>query len=60
MSPSRAAGPPVHAAGIPARPSGAQAGGDLPTPREAGLDAVRVRIPAGDPAGAINRLQEQL
>jgi hypothetical protein len=66
MSRSHEAGHPVHDAGISARPSGlraptgAQAGGGLQTLREAGLAAVRVRLPAGDPAGAITRLQEQL
>jgi hypothetical protein len=66
MSQSAIGGHPVHDAGIPGRPFGlraplgARAGGDLQFLREAGLAAVRVRLPAGDPAGAINRLQEQL
>ena len=38
----------------------AQADGDLQTLRGHGLPAVRVRLPAGDLAGAITRLQEQL
>jgi transaldolase/glucose-6-phosphate isomerase len=38
----------------------AQADGDLQTLRDHGLRAVRVRLPAGDLAGAITRLQEQL
>jgi glucose-6-phosphate isomerase/transaldolase/glucose-6-phosphate isomerase len=38
----------------------AQADGDLQTLRDHGRPAVRVRLPAGDLAGAINRLQEQL
>jgi transaldolase / glucose-6-phosphate isomerase len=38
----------------------AQADGDLQTLRDHGLNAVRVRLPAGDLAGAITRLQEQL
>jgi transaldolase / glucose-6-phosphate isomerase len=38
----------------------AQADGDLQTLRDHGLPAVRVRLPAGDLAGAITRLQEQL
>jgi glucose-6-phosphate isomerase len=36
----------------------AQADGDLQTLREHGLTAVRVRLPIGDLAGAIKRLQE--
>jgi transaldolase/glucose-6-phosphate isomerase len=39
---------------------GAQADGDLQTLRGHGLPAVRVRLPAGDLAGAITRLQEQI
>ncbi|HWT23092.1 MAG TPA: bifunctional transaldolase/phosoglucose isomerase [Solirubrobacteraceae bacterium] len=38
----------------------AQADGDLQTLREHGLPAVRVRLGAGDLAGAIARVQEQL
>ncbi len=38
----------------------AQADGDLQTLRGHGLPAVRVRLPAGDLAGAITRLQEYL
>jgi transaldolase / glucose-6-phosphate isomerase len=38
----------------------AQADGDLQTLRDHGRPAVRVRLPAGDLAGAIMRLQEQL
>jgi transaldolase/glucose-6-phosphate isomerase len=38
----------------------AQADGDLQTLRDHGLRTVRVRLPAGDLAGAITRLQEQL
>jgi transaldolase / glucose-6-phosphate isomerase len=38
----------------------AQADGDLQTLRDHGRPAVRVRLPAGDLAGAITRLQEQL
>jgi glucose-6-phosphate isomerase/transaldolase len=38
----------------------AQADGDLQTLRGHGLPAVRVRLPAGDLAGAITRIQEQL
>jgi hypothetical protein len=38
----------------------AQADGDLQTLREHGLPAVRVRLPAGDLAGAIARLREDL
>jgi transaldolase / glucose-6-phosphate isomerase len=38
----------------------AQADGDLQTLRGHGLPAARVRLPAGDLAGAITRLQEQL
>ena len=38
----------------------AQADGDLQTLRGHGLPAVRVRLPAGDLAGAITRLQEQI
>jgi transaldolase / glucose-6-phosphate isomerase len=38
----------------------AQADGDLQTLRDHGLPAARLRLPAGDPAGAITRLQEQL
>jgi transaldolase/glucose-6-phosphate isomerase len=38
----------------------AQADGDLQTLRDHGLPAARVRLPAGDLAGAITRLQEQL
>ena len=37
----------------------AQADGDLQTLRGHGLPAVRVRLPAGDLAGAITRMQEQ-
>jgi transaldolase/glucose-6-phosphate isomerase len=39
---------------------GAQADGDLQTLRGHGLPAVRIRLPAGDIAGAITRLQEQI
>ena len=39
---------------------GAQADGDLQTLRAHGLPAARVRLPAGDLAGAITRLQEDL
>jgi transaldolase / glucose-6-phosphate isomerase len=59
----------VHDAGddldVPGKPYtfrtliGAQADGDLQTLRERGRPAVRVRLPAGDLAGAITRLQEQ-
>jgi transaldolase / glucose-6-phosphate isomerase len=38
----------------------AQADGDLQTLRDHGLPATRVRLPAGDLAGAITRIQEQL
>jgi hypothetical protein len=38
----------------------AQADGDLQTLRDHGRPAARVRLPAGDLAGAITRLQEQL
>ena len=38
----------------------AQADGDLQTLRGHGLPAARVFLPAGDVAGAITRLQEQL
>jgi transaldolase/glucose-6-phosphate isomerase len=38
----------------------AQADGDLQTLRDHGLPAARVRLPAGDLAGGINRLQEGL
>ena len=38
----------------------AQADGDLQTLRDHGRPAVRVRLPAGDLAGAINRIQERL
>ncbi len=38
----------------------AQADGDLQTLRGHGLPAVRVRLPAGDLAGSITRLQEQI
>ena len=38
----------------------AQADGDLQTLRGHGLPAVRVRLPAGDLAGAITQLQEQI
>ena len=38
----------------------AQAAGDLQTLRSHDLPAVRVRLPAGDLAGAITRLQEEL
>jgi transaldolase / glucose-6-phosphate isomerase len=38
----------------------AQADGDLQTLRDHGLPAARVELDAGDLAGAINRLQEQL
>jgi transaldolase / glucose-6-phosphate isomerase len=38
----------------------AQADGDLQTLRDHGLPAARVRLSAGDLAGAITRLQEQL
>jgi len=38
----------------------AQADGDLQTLRGHGLPAARVRLPAGDLAGAITRLQEQI
>jgi transaldolase/glucose-6-phosphate isomerase len=50
---------------VPGRPYtfatliGAQADGDLQTLRSHGLPAVRVRLPAGDRAAAISRLQEQ-
>ena len=37
----------------------AQADGDLQTLRDHGRPAARVRLPAGDLAGAITRLQEQ-
>jgi transaldolase / glucose-6-phosphate isomerase len=60
----------VHDAGadleVPGKPYsfrtliGAQADGDLQTLRDHGLPAARVRLPAGDLAGAISRLQEQL
>jgi len=38
----------------------AQADGDLQTLRDHGLPTARLRLPAGDLAGAITRLQEQL
>jgi hypothetical protein len=38
----------------------AQADGDLQTLRDHGLPAARVRLPAGDLAGAITRLQEEI
>jgi hypothetical protein len=38
----------------------AQADGDLQTLRGHGLAAARVRLPAGDLAGAITRLQERI
>jgi transaldolase/glucose-6-phosphate isomerase len=60
----------VHDAGddldVPGKPYSfrtlinAQADGDLQTLRDHGLPAARVRLPAGDLAGAITRLQEQL
>jgi transaldolase / glucose-6-phosphate isomerase len=60
----------VHDAGddldVPGKPYsfrtliGAQADGDLQTLRDHGLPAARLRLPAGDLAGAITRLQEQL
>ncbi len=60
----------VHDAGddldVPGRPYtfrtliNAQADGDLQTLRDHGRPAVRVRLPAGDLAAAITRLQEQL
>jgi glucose-6-phosphate isomerase len=60
----------VHDAGddrdVPGKPYSfrtlidAQADGDLQTLRDHGLPAARVRLPAGDLAGAITRLQEQI
>jgi transaldolase/glucose-6-phosphate isomerase len=60
----------VHDAGddldVPGKPYtfrtliNAQADGDLQTLRDHGLPAARVRLPAGDLAGAITRIQEQL
>jgi len=60
----------VHDAGddleVPGKPFSfrtlidAQADGDLQTLRDHGVPAVRVRLPAGDLAGAITRLQEGL
>jgi glucose-6-phosphate isomerase len=60
----------VHDAGddldVPGKPYSfrtlidAQADGDLQTLRDHGLPAVRVRLPGGDLAGAITRLQEQI